>query len=90
MPEAPGKITKLLIDMRNGSPEAEESLFAIVYRELRKVAARRLRRPVARAPNGVGACVIRQKWFRLPALEVAPAQSVLTGFIKHKLAVAGK
>src|ERR1022692_3086761 len=42
--EGPGDITRLLLDMRNGSSDAEESLFAIVYRELRRVAARQLRR----------------------------------------------
>jgi RNA polymerase sigma-70 factor (ECF subfamily) len=43
MTKASGEITKLLLDMRNGNPEAEESLFALVYHELRRVAARQLR-----------------------------------------------
>ena len=42
MHAAPGEITKLLVGMRNGTPDAEKALFAIVYRELRKIAARRL------------------------------------------------
>ncbi len=39
-----GEITKLLADMRNGSAEAEKSLFATVYAELRRLAAKQLRR----------------------------------------------
>jgi RNA polymerase sigma-70 factor, ECF subfamily len=40
----PGDITKILIDLRNGKSGAQEELIPLVYTELRKQAARYLRR----------------------------------------------
>jgi RNA polymerase sigma factor (TIGR02999 family) len=43
----PSEITGLLHDMRNGGPEAEERLIAVVYKELRRLAASYLRQEAA-------------------------------------------
>ena len=40
----PGEITRILIDLRNGKSGAQEELIPLVYTELRKQAARYLRR----------------------------------------------
>jgi RNA polymerase sigma factor (TIGR02999 family) len=41
--DEPGDVTQLLFAMRQGDPHAEEQLFRILYRELRRMAANHLR-----------------------------------------------
>jgi RNA polymerase sigma-70 factor, ECF subfamily len=44
MPQAPGEVTSLLIELHGGSKSAEERLIPLVYGELRRLAASYLRR----------------------------------------------
>jgi RNA polymerase sigma factor (TIGR02999 family) len=43
MPVHPGEVTQLLIDLRQGSQQAEEKLIPLVYGELRQLAAHYMR-----------------------------------------------
>jgi RNA polymerase sigma-70 factor, ECF subfamily len=43
MPDAPGEVTRLLIGLRTGDASAQEKLVPLVYKELRKLAARYMR-----------------------------------------------
>lgn len=43
-PQPSGEVTQLLSDARGGAPGAHDQLFAIVYAELRKIAANYMRR----------------------------------------------
>jgi RNA polymerase sigma factor (TIGR02999 family) len=43
-PAAPGEVTRLLLDWSRGDPEALEKVMPLVYPELRRLAARYLRR----------------------------------------------
>lgn len=40
----PGDVTKILAEIRRGSPDAHDRLVALVYRELRRIAAAHMRR----------------------------------------------
>ena len=41
--DTPGEVTQLLADMKRGQPDALQRLIPLVYRELRRIAARQMR-----------------------------------------------
>ncbi|MFN0168703.1 MAG: ECF-type sigma factor, partial [Bryobacteraceae bacterium] len=41
-PEPPTEVTRLLRELRSGSPDVESRLFELIYRELRRMAGARM------------------------------------------------
>jgi RNA polymerase sigma factor (TIGR02999 family) len=84
MENAPGEVTLLLLEVRNGHQEAEERLIPLVYKELRRLAASYLRKE---SPDHTlqPTALVHEAYLRLTRMEQMDWQSRA-----HFFAVAAK
>ncbi len=61
----PGELTRLLSEMRQGHLHAREALFPLVYDELRRLAAARLRSPDFRRLQSGKTSIVHEAYLRL-------------------------
>lgn len=68
MENAPGEITQLLIKLRGGNRTAEEKLIQLIYKELRRIAANRLKNEGAN-PSWQPTELVNEAYLRLTRIE---------------------